>query len=93
MAANIVRHHGHLPLIPHLSHYYDDWHYVYYGYRPEYEFYMDLSLELVRRSDGLVYLDPSRGADRELALARELGLPIWTSPFDVPLIRNTDRGE
>lgn len=75
---------GHYPLIPHITHYFDLFCDSRYGTPLGYETYMQWDFVLLRRCDGLLYMAPSPGADRELALARELGLPIWLSVEEVP---------
>lgn len=69
---------GLVPIVPHLSHF---WH----GLRPkEYETWMWIDFELVRRADGLWRLSgPSSGADREVALAREIGKPVFNTLDEV----------
>ncbi len=49
-----------------------------------YETFMDLSLELVRRCDWLLFLGHSPGADRELALAETRGMAVFYSVEEVP---------
>lgn len=44
-----------------------------------YERWMEKCAEELRRSDALLRLDASPGADRELALAKEIGLPLFLS--------------
>lgn len=76
---------GHWPFIPHLTHFFDKWH-CWEGFEPaiEAETYMQWDFVILRRCDGLLYLSPSPGADRELELARQIGVPFWTSIEDVP---------
>ena len=84
LAADVIFRLGHLPVCPHLTHFFDLFVTAYLGEPPTYERYMALALEQVRRADGLLYLAPSPGADRELALARELSLPVWLSVDEIP---------
>lgn len=75
---------GHHPFVPHLSHYihihptsledYGDW---WYGY--------DLTF-IYNWANALYYIAPSRGADLELSLAQKLGLDIFYSVDEVPII-------
>lgn len=75
---------GHWPIIPHLTHYYDEWHYGLYDERVAPETYMQWDFVILRRCDALLFVKESPGADRELALARELGLPVWMSVDEIP---------
>lgn len=72
-----------MPFVPHLTHFFDVWHESRWGWRLDPETYMQWDLAILRRCDGLLYLAPSPGADRELALAHELGMPVWTSAGEV----------
>ncbi len=63
------------PYVPHLSHYLE-------ARKPRhYEDWMALDLAVLRRMDAILRLpEPSSGADREVAAARILGLPVfWTA--------------
>lgn len=63
---------GHEPFVPHLAHYWDTLH----TSRP-YEDWMRLDLSWLRVSDAVLRLSgSSSGADREVSLARELGIPV-----------------
>ena len=75
---------GHWPYLPHLSHFFSRWHTKTYGFDLDYEAYMDWCFAILRRCDGLVFLASSPGADRERALAEELGLPVFETLGDVP---------
>lgn len=79
-----LTHKGHWPVVPHLSHFFDLWHAREHGTLVDPEFYMQWDFELLRRCDGLLFLEPSPGANRELALAQERGMPIWTRVEEVP---------
>jgi uncharacterized protein DUF4406 len=63
---------GYAPFVPHLSYYWDVQH-----TKRHYEEWMRLDLAWVARAD-VIFRMPgdSPGADRELALAKELGIPI-----------------
>lgn len=76
---------GHWPFIPHLAHFFDEWCWWQHNGRLEPETYMQWDFVILRRCDGLLYLASSPGADRELALARELGLPVWLSVDEIPV--------
>src|SRR6185295_18408725 len=66
---------GLCPLVPHLSHYVD----LCCTEIVPYEVWMQQTLAWVEVCDALLYLGQSPGADRELARARELGIPIFSS--------------
>lgn len=76
---------GHIPIIPHLSDLLEVWHISRFGVSPGYEFFMRWSLGLVRKSDGLLFLGPSPGADRELELALTIGKRVWGDVMEIPL--------
>lgn len=82
-AATALLSRGHQPFVPHLSRY---WHHTALanGRFVPYERWMAYTLAWVARCDALLYLGPSPGADRELALARKLGLPVYTDTDAVP---------
>lgn len=75
---------GHAPLIPHLNLAYDVWHEATYGERAPADLYYAWDLALLERCEGLLFLQSSPGADRELKRAKEIGLPIWYAIGDVP---------
>jgi hypothetical protein len=83
---------GHLPVVPHLSHYLDR-HATRSGLSLPYRFWMDLDLALLARCDGLLSIGSSPGADQERAEAERLGLPVWRSVDEVPpaFVGGTDR--
>lgn len=76
---------GHLPVCPHLTHYFDTWAAAFLGDTPTYEQYMALALEQVRRSDALLSLGASPGADRELDRAWEWGKVVYRSVDEIPV--------
>jgi hypothetical protein len=78
---------GHHPIIPHLSHWFDLWHESAFGERMDGEDYMQWDFVMLRRCDALLLLGSSPGADREVALARELGIPVYTSLNALPEVR------
>ena len=76
---------GHQPFVPHLSQYWDD-HLWCGGDNLPYERWMEWTLSWLRVCDALYFIGSSPGADRELALAEELGLPIYRSLDEVPAV-------
>lgn len=86
-AGHEVLQRGHWPFIPHLLHFFDDWRWWQHHGRLGPEDYMQWDFATLRRCDALLYVAPSPGADRELALARELRLPIYLSADDIPAIQ------
>jgi len=84
--ATELMHRGHEPFVPHLSHY---WHLqmVDEGAPCSYERWMRWTCAWLRQCEALFFLGSSPGADRERALAEELGLPIYTSLKEVPNAR------
>ena len=70
---------GHIPFIPHLSHFWD-------LISPKsYETYMDIDFEMLARCDGLLRIEGhSLGADREVAEAKRLGIPVYYSIEELP---------
>lgn len=71
------------PIVPHVL--------VREFYRPEdkngpfgYEALMEYSLALLARCDAVLFLGSSSGADRELALAKELGKPVYYETDELP---------
>lgn len=72
VAGTALRKAGFLPLIPHLTAF---WHLV---DPAEYEDWMELDLALVDHCQALVRLPgESPGADREVARAKEKGIPVY----------------
>lgn len=67
---------GHEPFVPHLSHY---WHRLHTEHG--YEAWMRLDLAWVAVAEALVRLPgESSGADREVELALQRGIPVFASP-------------
>jgi len=58
-------------------------HFLHKHHPRDYEYWMEIDFAWVRRLDGVIRLTdtPSPGADREVALARELGKPVWEGPW------------
>lgn len=83
-----IMHLGHSPFIPHLTHFIEirnkrEWPRL-HGFRLGYEDYMRVDQAWLEQADGLLLLGHSPGADRELAVAKELRLTIWTNIVDIP---------
>ena len=78
LAADEVRFVGGLPFIPLLSHFWD------LLVPHDYDFWMAMCLEWVERSAAVFrLLGESRGADLEIARARELGIPVFYEMWDL----------
>lgn len=79
-AANYVAHTlGHVAFVPHLTHF---WHMLIPG---EYEFWLDQDREWLKVCDAVLRLPgESSGADQEVALAGELGLPVYRAVMEIP---------
>jgi hypothetical protein len=72
IAGNAIFDAGHVPFVPHVSHF---WHTV--TPRP-YEDWMKLDLAFLSACDAIVRLPgESSGADREVAEALRLGIPVY----------------
>lgn len=75
---------GHAPYVPHLAHYWETVH----GAR-HYEDWMRIDLAWLAAADVVVRIPgESSGADREVALATELGIPVlvWTDSAVLSLL-------
>ena len=71
---------GHIPFIPHLSYY---WHLV--SPKPL-SFWYDYDNVFLRMCDCVLRADgKSEGADKEVELARKLGIPVFYDVCDIPL--------
>jgi hypothetical protein len=70
---------GHIVFIPHLTHF---WHFL----APhEYDFWMKQDEAWLLECDAVLRVKgESHGADQEVALAKQAGIPIYYSVFDVP---------
>lgn len=70
---------GHTVFIPHLTHF---WHLV----QPApYEFWLDQDREWLKVCDAVLRIEgESAGADSEVSLARDLGLQVYHSVFEIP---------
>ncbi len=77
-AANELANHGYAPFVPHATHF---WHMMFP--RP-YEFWLDLDNQFVPCCDALLRLDgQSNGADKEVALASKLKIPVFFKMEDL----------
>jgi hypothetical protein len=74
---------GHVPFIPHLSHYTDEIARA-LGIEIPYEEWMTQDEHWLLLCDALLYLAPSPGADRELHTSQWLGKTIFRSVAEVP---------
>lgn len=78
-AGDYVARLGHIPFIPHLTHF---WHLI---ISHEYEFWMKQDLYWLEMCDALLRLDgESSGADREVENAKFCGMKIYYSIYDIP---------
>ena len=69
---------GHYPFVPHLTHF---WHLV--SPRP-YEFWCDLDNQFLPFCHAVLRIPgESAGADKEVALAESLGIPVFRTAIDV----------
>lgn len=82
-AGRLLLERGCHPIVPHLL--------VREYYRPEdeggpfgYEALMEYALGLLARCDAILFLGSSSGADRELALAKKLGKPVYYDIRELP---------
>lgn len=82
---------GHYPLVPHLT-YYLDLELKSRGHVATWEEWLRLDEAWLEHADALFYIQSSPGADRELALATERGLPVYRSLSAVPLVRRGAQG-
>lgn len=72
---------GYAPIAPLLS------HFVHKQYPMPYESWLKIDFELIRRSDAVLRLPgESSGADREVAFAKENGIPVFESVEDLQKI-------
>lgn len=80
---NNLRALGHTPFIPHLTHF---WHMLIP--HDDISFWYGYDMEWLEMCDA-VYRIPgeSTGADMEVARAKELGMPVFTSFLEIPKVR------
>lgn len=74
---------GHIPFIPHLTHYVD-LRAKESGTHLNWEDYINWDLAWLELCDAVLFLGHSKGADLELARAKQLGKRIFFSLADVP---------
>jgi uncharacterized protein DUF4406 len=77
---------GHVPYIPHLTHYVDQ-RASEIGVPMEWSDYIDWDLQWLKCCDALLFLGESKGANVELHEAQQLGKLIFRSLAEVPSIR------
>lgn len=82
---------GHVPFVPHLSHFIEARMFEKQGVGRPWEFWMAQADELLQMCDALLYLDSSPGADIELARAKDLCLEIYYAVEDVPAATSAER--
>jgi len=73
-----VRKAGHVPIIPHLS------HFIHIIWPKDYRYWMEWDLDLIKRCDALIRLPgESAGADEEVEFALERAIPVyyWVKEF------------
>src|SRR3990167_6171041 len=79
-AADALVERGHVPYIPHLSHF---WHF--YTPRP-YQFWIGYALHWLAQCEAVLRLPgESPGSDKEVAWAEDKGLPVYWSVEEVPV--------
>lgn len=81
-AGDYVANLGHVPFIPHLTHF---WHLL---IPHKYEFWMQQDETWLNCCDAILRISgESAGADREVAKAIESGMIVYYSVFDIPRAR------
>ncbi len=75
---------GHIPLVPHLTHF---WHFL----SPKsWEEWLRIDQCFLARCDAVLRIDgESKGADMEVQLAKDLGIPVFYSLEEVPNVSTT----
>jgi hypothetical protein len=73
---------GHTPYVPHLTHYINLR--VPLDNPISNEAWYQIDNRIVRKCDGLLLISHSRGADAEVELAKQIGIPVWYSLDEVP---------
>lgn len=77
-AATTLLHNGISPFVPHLTWF---WHMVHPG---DYEDWLTYDFEWIRRCDALLRIPgESAGADREVAFAESIGIPVFTEVSEI----------
>lgn len=80
-AANDLADLGFAPFVPHFTHF---WHMLFP--RP-YEFWLELDNQFLPHCDAILRLPgKSNGADKEVALAESLGIPVF---YDIPTLNTS----
>lgn len=74
---------GHIPFIPHLSHWLDAYQRR-VGFGLQYEDYMAMDRAMLHRCDSVLYLGASPGADREVEEAEAIGKHVYRSLAEMP---------
>jgi len=83
-AGNLVAERGHIPFIPHLTHF---WHLL--TPHEDINFWYRYDIEWLKLCHALLRLEgESKGADEKERIAREMGIPIFTNVFSIPMINN-----
>lgn len=75
---------GHIPFIPHLSVWANVRAQNYFDAEISWNEWMRVDDAFLQKCDALLFLGSSKGADLELARAKELGLEIYYSVDEVP---------
>lgn len=79
MGGDYVTRLGHVPYIPHLTHF---WHLL---MAHEYQFWLDYDLVWLAECDAILRLSgESAGADAEVEFAKSRGMPVFHSVFEIP---------
>lgn len=79
VVGNNIKALGHTPFIPHLTHF---WHML---IPHDIEYWYAYDMEWLKECDALFRIPgESKGADAEAAMARELGMPVYTSYAELP---------
>lgn len=76
---------GHIPFIPHLTHWVDR-RCKSTNVSLEYEDYIQWDIEWLKTCDALIYLGSSTGVDQELKIAEDYGKPVFRSLNEIPSI-------
>ena len=77
-----LREMGHVPIVPHLS------HFMHMRRKKPYRFWMEFDLDLLARCDAIIRLPgESPGADEEVAAAEAAGKPVYYSLEAIPRVR------
>ena len=78
---------GHAVYVPHL------FHFMEVSHPQPYERWLSQDFAWIAASDALVRLPgESSGADREVAFARDRGIPVWKGPIDITTLKVLGQG-